>query len=105
VVRASNRVEKAIRLRSVPSPHENDRLSWPDREFVRCAGDHTQLEHNPRGCSDFESAGGRYNRPSRGGTVNSCVLLRAVAGDTRLGGSNVSMPHRQFERVIMSFMC
>jgi Protein of unknown function (DUF1697) len=31
VVRASNRVEGPIRLWSVPSAHEDHRLSWPDR--------------------------------------------------------------------------
>ena len=31
MVGASDRVEEAVRLRSVPSPHEDNRLSWPDR--------------------------------------------------------------------------
>jgi hypothetical protein len=36
------------------SRHEDDRFSWPDRKSLRCAGDHTQLEHNPCGRSDCE---------------------------------------------------
>src|SRR2546430_9898368 len=37
-----------IRLRSVPSSHENDRLSGPDRQTGRRAGDDAELEHH--GC-------------------------------------------------------
>jgi hypothetical protein len=44
VVCANYRVEKPIRLRSVSSPHENDRLSWPNRQIVRRASDDTELE-------------------------------------------------------------
>ena len=57
VVRASYCVEKPIRLRSVSSPHENQRLSWPDRQTVRCAGDDTELEHHNRHRADFERSG------------------------------------------------
>ena len=54
MVRARYRVEKAIRLRRIPSPHENDRLTRPDRQTVRCAGDDTELEHHNRHRADFE---------------------------------------------------
>jgi len=54
VVLASYRVQKPIRLWSVPSSHENDQLSWPDRQTVRCAGDDTELEHNNCDRADFE---------------------------------------------------
>ena len=35
-----------VRVWSVPSSHEVNRLSWPDRQAVRCASDDTELEHN-----------------------------------------------------------
>src|SRR3989441_168852 len=57
VVVATYRVEKPIRLRSVPSSHENDRLSWQDRQTVRRTGDDTELEHNSRDRADFERPG------------------------------------------------
>ena len=57
VVRASYRLEKPIRLWSVSSPHENHRLSWPDRQTVRCAGDDTELEHHNGHRADFERRG------------------------------------------------
>jgi hypothetical protein len=51
------RFEEPIRLRSVPSSYENDQLSWPDRQTVRCAGDDTELEHNNGDRADFEKPG------------------------------------------------
>jgi hypothetical protein len=36
---------------------QNGRLSWPGRQAVRCASDHTQLEHNPCGRANFERPG------------------------------------------------
>src|SRR5262245_2713746 len=54
---SSCRLEQAICLRDVPSPHEDDRLSRPNREAVWCANDHTKLEHNPCSGEDFEKAG------------------------------------------------
>src|SRR6266581_3684782 len=54
---ASHRVGEPIRLRSVPSSHENDRLSWPDRQTVRRTGDDTELEHNRCDRADFERPG------------------------------------------------
>src|SRR4030081_357166 len=77
VVRASYRVEKAIRLGSVPSPHENDRLSWADRQIVRCAGDDTELEHHNRHRADFE----RRRQESQGqlNTACSCSELAPEA--------------------------
>src|SRR6516225_6593316 len=57
VVLASYRVEKPIPLRSVPSSHENDQLSWPDRQTVRRAGDDTELEHHNCDRADFERPG------------------------------------------------
>ena len=38
------------------SPHEDDRLSWPNRQAVRCAGNYTQLEHNSCRRADFEKS-------------------------------------------------
>src|SRR5207245_9929442 len=54
---ASYRVEKPIRLRGVPSSHENDRLSWPGRQTVRRASDDTDLEHNSCDRADLEGPG------------------------------------------------
>jgi sugar lactone lactonase YvrE len=48
------RIKEPIRLRSVPSPHENDRLSCPDRQTVPCTGDDTELEHDNRRRAVFE---------------------------------------------------
>lgn len=43
---ATYRVTKPVCLWRVPSPHEDDRLSGPDRQAVRGVGDNTELEHN-----------------------------------------------------------
>src|SRR5580700_8703863 len=90
VVRASYRVEEAIRLRSVPSPPENDRLSWADRQTVRCAGDDTELEHHNRHRADFERRRQPLSRQPRLSVMQvSGTYTQSGAGafDVDLGGT------------------
>jgi hypothetical protein len=54
VVGAGDSVGGPVRVWSVPSSHEDNRLSWPDRQAVRCASDDTELEHNSCDRSDLE---------------------------------------------------
>ena len=46
-----------IRVRDVPPSDEDDRLSWPDRQTLRCASDDTELEHDNRDRADLEGPG------------------------------------------------
>ena len=50
---ATDRVEESIRIRRIPSSHEDDHLSWQDRRTVRRTGDHTELEHDSFNTADF----------------------------------------------------
>jgi len=47
-------LKRPIRLWDVPSPYEDDRLSWPDRQALRRAGDDTELEHDSCNRADLE---------------------------------------------------
>src|SRR5262249_13970095 len=46
VVGKGDGVTRTIRVWHVPPPHEDNRVSWPHREIVRCACDDTELEHH-----------------------------------------------------------
>ena len=46
VVGAGDRVRRPVRLWNVPAPHEDNRVSRPNRQVVRRASDDTELEHN-----------------------------------------------------------
>jgi hypothetical protein len=59
VVSAGDRVQRAVRVRSVPSSHEDNQLPWPDRQTVRRAGHDSELEHNNCYHADFEESTGR----------------------------------------------
>ena len=48
---------RTIRIWPVPSSHEDDQLSWPDRQALRCAGHDTELEHDNRDRADLEGPG------------------------------------------------
>jgi hypothetical protein len=59
VVGAGDCVRRAIRVRSVPSSHEDNRLSWPDRQTVRRASYDSELEHNNCDHTNVEESQGR----------------------------------------------
>jgi hypothetical protein len=71
VVGAGDSVGGPVRVWSVPSSHEDNRLSWPDRQAVRCASDNTELELNRCDRSDLA---GRYPWD-----YNSCIGLTVYA--------------------------
>jgi hypothetical protein len=50
---------QAVRVRNVPSSHEDHRLSWPDRQTVRSAGHDSELEHNNYDHTNVEESQGR----------------------------------------------
>ena len=54
VAGAGDRLPRTIRVWDVPSSHENDRLSWPDRQTLRRTSDYTELEHDREDCADPE---------------------------------------------------
>ena len=76
VVCTDYRIAESACIWTLPAPHENHRLSGPDRQSVRCDGDDTQLEHNPFSAPHFESALSRLSillRPRRTSNNNTCT--------------------------------
>lgn len=62
VVGAGDCVRGTVRVRNVPSSHEDNRLSWPDRQTVRRASYDSELEHNNCDHANFEESQGRRTR-------------------------------------------
>ena len=56
VVGAGDGFARPVRVWNVPSPHEDNRLSWPDRQAIRRASDDTELEHNSCDPANFEGS-------------------------------------------------
>ena len=48
--------EGPVRLRRIPPSHENNRLSWPDRQALRRARYDSELEHNRCGPTNVEGS-------------------------------------------------
>lgn len=57
MARASYRVKEAIRFRNVPSPHEDNWLSWPNRQSIRRTRNDAELEDNNDHRADLEARG------------------------------------------------
>jgi hypothetical protein len=57
VVRTHHDLQRPVCLRGVPSPHENDRLSRPDRQTIRRASDNAKLEYYRGHRANFERRG------------------------------------------------
>jgi len=55
-------VRRAIRVRIVPSPPEDNRLSWSDRQAVWHASYDSELEHDNCGRANFEESHARTSR-------------------------------------------
>src|SRR5438876_9325104 len=56
VVGAGDGFARPVRVWNVPPPHEDNRLSWPDRQAIRRASDDTELEHNSCDPANFEGS-------------------------------------------------
>ena len=50
-------VKRPICVWNVPSPYEDDWLSWPDRQALRRASNNAELEHDDDDRADFEEPG------------------------------------------------
>ena len=56
MVGEGNGTGRPVRVWNVPSSHEDNRLSRPDRQAVRRTSDDTELEHNNCDPANFEGS-------------------------------------------------
>src|SRR5215471_8362284 len=110
MVRARDRLEATICLGSVSPAHEDDRLSGPDRQALRRAGDNAQLEHDSRGGEDFEATGvtqalARYRFPQTIASAKAAPHKKILAGSGEVTTAKAASPKPVWPAPLLLVIC
>src|SRR5439155_7491846 len=95
VVGAGDGFARPVRVWNVPPPHEDNRLSWPDRQAIRRASDDTELEHNSCDPANFEGSeehaiAGDLAPPCRA-SMSAMAMLRQLSSRRQRRRYNLHM--------------